>query len=67
MRATCQFCREEMDVDRFTWHHIEGWERPGKAGGSDVMLRKRTGKGFAHDLCLQRTKDGVSVRQETLI
>lgn len=67
-KARCLFCGLEIDAgSRYTWHHMEGWERPGKAGGSDVMLRERTGKAVAHDDCIRRQKAGVSARQTELL
>jgi hypothetical protein len=64
----CEFCGKPVDAElRETWHRVEGWERPGKSGGSDIALRKRTGEGFAHPMCVRREQEGLpSLRQDTL-
>ncbi len=73
MTVYCYFCGEPVDPnDRATWRSISGWERSagvrasGKHGGSDIVLRAPTG-GYAHPFCIDRTRDGVNVRQETLV
>jgi hypothetical protein len=65
----CEFCGELVDAQaRETWHTMKGWERPGRAGGSDIALRKRTGMGFAHPHCVRREQEGLPpLRQETLV
>ena len=65
----CEFCGEPVDAElRETWHRVEGWERPGKAGGSDIALRRRTGEGFAHPMCVRREQQGLpSLRQTSLL
>lgn len=64
----CVFCNLPVDPDsRETWHSMAGWERPGKAGGSDVALRARTGDGrFACDPCIRRQQEGLSPLQTSL-
>jgi hypothetical protein len=64
----CEFCGEPVDAQsKETWHRVEGWERPGKAGGSDIALRRRTGKGFAHPMCVRRAQEGLPVLQGSLL
>jgi hypothetical protein len=64
----CQFCGEPVDPrSRFTWHRVIGWERPGRAGGSDVTLRERLGDELAHDHCVRLAKAKLSPYQETLL
>ena len=67
MTVYCYFCGEPVDPNlRSSWRSITGWERPGKQGGSDIVLREPTGA-YAHPYCIDRTRDGVNVRQETLV
>lgn len=62
----CQFCKKPVDPNsRFTWRRMEGWARPGKAGGSDIRGREAR-PGFAHDDCLSRHLDGTQ-GQDTLL
>ncbi len=69
MNAVCRFCGDPVDADsRLTWYRMEGWARPGKAGGSDVALRERAQPGeFAHDMCISREQQGVAALQESLL
>ncbi len=63
----CEFCGEHVDTQsRVTWHRVEGWERPGKSGGSDIALRHRTGEGFAHHHCIRREQTKISALQESM-
>ena len=67
----CAFCRQLVDAESDdTWHRVEGWERKGKAGGSDIALRKRLyaaeNNMFAHDHCVRREQQGIPALQETL-
>ncbi len=64
----CEFCGEPVDAQsRETWHRVEGWERPGKAGGSDIALRRRSSEKFAHAHCVRLEQQRVSPLQEALI
>ena len=64
--AQCSFCKQAVDApSRYTWHRVAGWERPGKAGGSDIKGREQQ-PGFAHDDCLSRWLNGTH-GQEPLI
>jgi len=65
--VVCTFCGEPVRPrDPLVWHRVEGWERPGKAGGSDITLREQV-DGFACARCVALKKMGVDVRQETLL
>ena len=64
---SCAFCNEQIDPNsRYTWRRMQGWHRPGKAGGSDVRLRE-TLDGYAHDHCLSRVMEHIHPAQETLV
>jgi len=67
MTMTCWFCGKPVNPAlRETYRSISGWERPGKAGGSDIVLREPTGS-YAHPTCIMLTRNGLNVRQETLV
>ena len=54
----CPFCGQPVDpTDRYTWHRVEGWERRGQQGGSDIALRVKL-DGFAHGHCVQLAQTG---------
>ncbi len=64
--TVCVFCGKPVDTNnRSTYRRVTGWDRPGKAGGSDIVLRERLQQ-WAHPFCVDRQRDGVSVHQETL-
>jgi hypothetical protein len=66
--AACAFCHEPIDPDsRLTWKRTIGWARPGKAGGSDVVLRRQFGAEFAHDHCIEKEKAGLAVGQISFV
>lgn len=69
MTVKCFFnCGNDVDTkSRYTWHRVIGWERPGKAGGSDVACRERHGDEFACDVCIRRLQAGVAPAQEALV
>ncbi len=63
----CFYCGEPVDpYSRYTWHRVIGWERKGKAGGSDITLREPR-DGFAHDHCVSLAKSGLSSGQAALL
>jgi hypothetical protein len=63
----CHYCSKPVDPkSRFTWHRITGWERPGRAGGSDIANRERDGDVFACDRCVRDVQLG-RIPQETLL
>jgi hypothetical protein len=62
--ATCHFCGEPLNPDsKYTWKRTIGWARPGKAGGSDIVLRQQCGEEFAHNHCIEKEKSGLAVGQ----
>jgi len=63
----CAICGEPVDTrSRFTYERITGWHRPGRAGGSDIVNRRKLGE-FAHPVCVDRERDGVHHAQEALL
>ena len=63
----CSFCSEPVDPNsRYTYTRISAWDRPGKAGGSDVVLRERLAE-FAHPQCIDRVRNGINPKQETFV
>jgi hypothetical protein len=66
----CEFCGEPVSPDAGfdTSRRIEAWEHPGRNGGSDVEWRQphRAG-GIAHTGCMQLEKQGINVRQVSLL
>lgn len=63
----CALCGHYVDPNsRSTYRRIEGWDRKGKAGGSDITLRRPTGE-LAHAYCVDRAKAGISPEQEALL
>lgn len=59
----CELCGEPVDpTSRFTWHRVVGWERKGKAGGSDIDLREKR-DGWAHDFCVSLRQRGYQAGQ----
>jgi hypothetical protein len=64
---TCPFCGKPVGPrDPGVWHRVEGWERPGKAGGSDITLREPR-EGLAHAECVAMKKMGVDPQQDPLL
>ncbi len=65
----CDFCGQPVDAQsKETWHRVEGWERPGKAGGSDIALRRRPAVGlFAHDHCVRLERGKLQATQEAML
>lgn len=56
----CDLCGRGVDAQsRYTYHRVEGWERPGRQGGSDIVDRRRLDV-FAHPRCVDRTKAGLA-------
>lgn len=71
MTTQCTFCGRDIDPNsRYTYRRIQGWHRPGKAGGSDITLREPMGI-FACPGCITLRKserrDHVTPGQQTLI
>ena len=65
--VACIFCGRPVNPNRRdTYRTIEALDRPGKQGGSDVVLRKPTGR-YAHPHCVDLERAGINVRQETLV
>jgi hypothetical protein len=67
----CALCGRQIDPNAFgIYRQVTGWERKAKTaerrGGSDIVLRQPTGQ-HAHSFCVDRTRDGVNVNQETLV
>ena len=66
--VTCAFCARDVDAEsKETWHRVEGWERPGKAGGSDIALRQRVREGWAHDHCIRMEQGRIPALQEAML
>jgi hypothetical protein len=64
------YCGRPIDPnDRAALPHVEGHEERGgtesRRGGSDIILRRKTGKWGCGD-CILRLKSGLSVMQESL-
>jgi len=54
----CHYCGHDVDPNRrSTWHRVVGWERAGKAGGSDIVARQRV-ELFACNRCVDLVKNG---------
>lgn len=67
MTATCTFCGKEVNPQsRQTYTRVVGWHRPGKAGGSDIVLRQLLNE-WACPQCVDKVRWGVNVGQESLV
>lgn len=73
LERTCHFCGSALDpLDGSTFQQVVGWERKahtrssGKKGGSDVYARERREE-YAHMFCVERSRQGLSPLQESLI
>lgn len=56
--VTCAICGDPVDpTARSTYQRITGWHRAGRAGGSDIVSRRKLNE-FAHALCVDREKSG---------
>jgi recombinational DNA repair protein (RecF pathway) len=69
--AICAFCGRPVDPNGYSvYRKITGWERKAHAesrrGGSDIVLREPMDE-LAHGLCVDRTRQGVNVNQETVV
>ncbi len=54
----CSVCGKAVDAQsRYTYHRVEGWERPGRNGGSDIVDRRSHAE-FAHPQCVDDVKHG---------
>jgi hypothetical protein len=63
----CSYCQEPVRPNsRFTWTRVQGWHRPGKAGGSDVVLRESVDE-WACPRCISRIRLGVNPDQQALM
>lgn len=63
--VACWICGDDVDVfDRRTYNRVEGWERKGQNGGSDIVARQKVAA-FAHPRCVDDVKRGL-VGQEQL-
>lgn len=66
--VSCSLCGDPVDAQSAnTWHRVDGWERKARSAsrraGSDIACRRALEE-FAHDRCVRRVQDGVSVFQE---
>lgn len=62
----CEFCNCKVNPSsRYVWHRVVGWERKGKAGGSDIALRERR-DGFACDPCVSMMRNQLHFAQLSL-
>jgi hypothetical protein len=62
----CSLCNKPVSPSgRLVWQRTIGWARPGKAGGSDIVMRKGLDE-WAHDECIQLERRGL-LNQESLI
>ena len=68
MTVYCYFCGEPLNPQSPTiWHRVQGWDRKGAAGGSDIALRERIPGGpFACNVCIGRQKAGINPGQTSL-
>jgi hypothetical protein len=69
--VTCALCGRPIDPNDWgVYRRVSGWERKAVAssrrGGSDIVLREPQDE-LAHGFCVDRTRDGVNVNQETLV
>ncbi len=63
----CELCGEPVDAqDRFTFHRMDGWERKGKAGGSDIVNRQPLER-YAHAHCVYKERETGSAKQGALL
>jgi len=67
-QPVCEFCGEPVNPNAGyeTSRLIKGWEHPGRNGGSDIEWRQPQ-DGVAHTACVQLEKQGISVRQVSLL
>jgi hypothetical protein len=64
--ATCSFCGKEVNPrSRLTYTRVTGWHRPGKAGGSDIVLRELLDE-WACQWCIDQLRYGVHPAQQRL-
>lgn len=71
--TVCHYCKEQVDpAARTVLQAVWGWEHradirhTGTKGGSDIRYRQSFDR-FAHALCVEKERAGVSARQETLV
>jgi hypothetical protein len=67
----CALCGKPIDPSGYgVYRRVTGWERKAagqnRRGGSDIVLRQPLDE-LAHGFCVDRTRDGVNVNQETLV
>lgn len=65
----CFYCGDPVDpTDASAWRRVRGWDRRGRAGGSDIVMREPVVPGvMAHASCVERVKAVGTVDQGTLL
>ena len=68
MEPKCSICDTPVRPrDKEVWTRVQGWERPGRAGGSDIVLREAVSPTvFACPTCIAGIRAGVHVDQLTI-
>lgn len=60
MRATCEFCGEQLDADRAgTYQHVSGWEGRRVQGGTNAIRLPKREYRFAHGTCVDVAVKGL--------
>jgi hypothetical protein len=66
----CHYCGAVIGPDERFRQAVWGWEakptRDSRKGGSDIEHRQRFER-YAHALCIDRERAGVSARQQALV
>lgn len=65
----CTYCTTPVDAtNKYSYRRVQGWERAGANGGSDILLREKAEPPeFACLGCVEKMKAGVSVGQGSLV
>jgi hypothetical protein len=69
----CHYCNQPVDPAAKTvlqavwgWEHRAETRHTGTKGGSDIRYRQPFSR-YAHALCVERERTGLSARQESLV
>jgi hypothetical protein len=59
---TCPFCHRSIDptAAHGVYQRVVGWEKRRSGGGTNAIALRRTEQVWAHNLCVERAKNGRS-------
>ena len=67
----CFYCGSTVDPAGDHYRHVTGWEKPGRGlnsqSGSSLVLREPVRGEVACVLCIVKLRNGVHLKQETLL